>query len=1012
MYRIIFSEKELPYQEFGFDAKEIAKGNLPSEQEFTNKIMEAFKKIKKEQKDTFSLPEFRKHVMEFYRDMRHSLMSGKPKGGTLEKIEKAKEQQAVLQKALAAKEDLLKNLSSNLPAAVKVLQEALTKKRVPVTFKHAGSGDPIPDIKPKSEYLIRISPLTQIKNHILTLQKNEKSDPAFPKAISTVRHELSQQIAETKEALAKVDSEIKMLSKRLESIGRKPEHIKIQQPLFVDPLGDIADIPMMLETMQFPREEKDIKKPHHYDWLYQHKFLEMLFKRLEDKGKDEKSESRYKSDIGEDAMPAIQHTMLSFLRLTEKMSKYLLGSASIFDQLDLKEHALTMIPESLYVKYTDYLKSLKGSLSAEEYKQLTDYYFDTMRFKVDEKELPDKLKADRAKLEKFYRGLHEILEKNQKRFEEKWKPVTNKVLALKKMYQDFKKLYNVASKEEYFQTWLKGGTPGWMTKKAGYEIVGAADVKKYKETEEMYQKVVTTLGDLRDYVKDSPLLKEDNIKDFTEVFKKTKDIDKWIDDLGTKITRVDTAINGYYTWTEDFIRNIISGAVLKTSSDYSAAISYKLRRIAVELTTKEEEHPEAWHSEYPLTIPLQKKKPSKEPPLMSKTYLDYFVKSFPIEEVMNEWFINLGGKKTLDPKKLPDLKKKVEDHIKKDMNGKVKKDILQKEHDEKEDALGKVTAEIIEANKKIRAMASWANKSFDQYDTAIEQAKGVSEAVKKDIKDKAAELKKINEEREALQKEFDHTAAKHITPEYVKKVTGKFSKLHSDYDHILSSIRDLLKESKTGENPFSGSKETIQSMETKAARVWNTYNDVIVRNTNRIEDLQDQEYRIENRMAEIQEWLQHPSVPEEFIEDGVRHFMAYVWHQIDEHWSRSIAAFQSRYNLNFEDYLDIRDEFEKLIKHPVSSRAEGRIVKEIKNNIRFLRDKGKEIPDSLYKALSKLTKKPIKDLEEYDEKKPEEKKAPEKEPEKSEEKKAFLFPETKMTMAVANKCIGIAEMVL
>jgi predicted nucleic acid-binding Zn-ribbon protein len=377
---------------------------------------------------------------------------------------------------------------------------------------------------------------------------------------------------------------------------------------------------------------------------------------------------------------------------------------------------------------------------------------------------------------------------------------------------------------------------------------------------------------------------------------------------------------------------------------------------------------------------------------MSKTYLEYFVKSFPVEEVLNEWFVDLGGKKTLDPKKLPELKKSIEEHIIKDMKGKRDKGKLQKEKDEKEDQLNVVLAEIEKLNKEKRSLGTWANDSFDEYDTAIENAKGAGPAYDKEIKDKITRLREIAKRRKDLNKVSEELSARHITPDIVRKLSGEVVQLHNEHTSIFQEIRELIEEKKTGENPFSRSKETIESLTNKASRVWNAYHDKMIKDINRIEDLQDEEYKLENRIAELDEWLEEDSIPQDFINDGVRNFLAYLWHTIDEHWMRSVAAFQSRFNLNFVDYIEIREAFEKLIQHPVSSRASGRIIKELKQAIKFLRDKNKEVPSGYYEALAKLSKRPVKDVKKYEE---EEKK------ENTEEKKETLKKSGLMSYRVA-----------
>lgn len=1019
-YRKILSSKELPYEDFGFNAEDIKKGNIPSSAEFEKKVVETFKKKVKE--DGFDIRSFRRMVMEFYRDFRHMLHEGKPKEGVGEQLAKAKEKVVLLEKLLEEKLALLNDLKGNVPAAIKVLKDALGKAHVSIKFKEAGAGHvDLPTIN-HSEHMVSRSPMDILKNHLVTLEKGLKDDPDYGKAINAVRHELSRQIAEVREDLAKARQEEKMYAKRWESIGHKPETIRIKKPVTINPLGDLADLKVMMETMDFPVEETTTTKPHHYAWLYQHSYMTRFLKQLEEKVK-EKSDTHYKSDIGEDVMPAITEALLKLFRLSENLGRDIVGGESskgLTSQLSLAEHAFTVVPEELFNKFKDYLSGLKSKHTPDEFNKLTKYSLEARDFITDKSELPESMHADRDKLEKFFKGLIQMAHKNQDLFEKKWRGVLETVSRLKKKYQEFKVLYNAIAKEEYFDTWLKGGTPSWMKKKA-FEIVerGARGItaagSKYKDSERWYQNVVSDIGELRDFVKDYPIFQAKNVKEFSEEMKKIKDLNEFVTKLGNLIQKCVKAINDYYTGTEAFIHSMISGDILskateKTASvDIGPALVYSLRRMAYRMLVAEEKKDEKaveWHSEYPLSMPLQKRKPTKEPPLMSKTYLDYFVKSFPVEEFLNEWFEKLSGSKTLNPDKIPALQDRIDHRIKEDLMKKYDKDKLAKDRDKLEDELNKKLEEIKALDDQIKSYGKWADKSFDKYDEAIESAKFVGEAYDKELKGKVQKIKELQKERADIRSEFEKLSAKDINKKIINKMIKRVNEIHNEHTKTLNDIQDILKESKSGVNPFTGTKEQIEQMEDKASRVWNIYNDRMVRNVNRIKDLQDEEYKLENQIANMDEWLDSPDkIPADKLDYAVRQVMSEIWHQVDAHWMRSIKEFQSRFNLNFEDYLEIKGAFEKAIKHPVSAMAIGRIIKELKSAIKFLKDKGKPVPDGYFEALSKLTKRPVKEESDYDKEE-----APKEAP-KEEEKSAselYDFP-SQMAYNVAIKFAGYQE---
>jgi len=1017
---MVIAEEQVPegkqkalLTEMGFKDS-VLDGNIPDAQEFGDIIYETFRKQRKE-KD-FDSRGFNRKVVQTYRLMRTVYHSGRAKSGIQAELQKAEEQAVILQKMLEERQKLLHDFQSNPKVAIGEIDKALGKKVVPVTLKSADKRvkrELSPEehkeleedfskskefhswmtkldeeikgrmksvgLKPTGEgeekSLIHTTPLN-ITRALQILSKGDKTDPNYTKAHQLVISKLRGLVDEARRAVEKAKSNVEKAKGRLHSIGLKPKTEKVVVPPHINPLGDIEDVKILMETMPIPHEEREISKPHHFDYLYQHSFLNVLLKKLDKlKGGEEESETHYKSDIGEDVMPAIKDALLKLYRLKEKLSRQLLESYNIFTDMDMKELALSIIPEHVYDKYKDYLAGMKKKLSPEDYSKLTNYSIESKGFVTDDKDLPDTLKADRAKLQKFYTGLIELLKRNQKRFDDHWHKIIQRVEPLKHDYAEFKKLYNVISKEEYWKTWLKGGTPGWMKKK-GYELL-TADTK-YKDTEAMYEKVIKSLKTLKDFVADAAFLKAKNVKDFAQALRDEEGLDEKINKLGDLLTKANTAIVDYHEGVEKFVHKMISGDILKVEKEAMLApvVVYRLRRMAYKLFLAEEEKKETppplppkdltkeeFRSEYPVHIPLQTKKLLKQRTPGSASpmgkWMDYFVKSFPIEEILNEWFVNLGGKKTLDPSKLGKMKDMISDRIIGEVRKKFDKDKMKKAKDGAEDELSNLMNRIKHLGNQIHEIGKWANASFDKYDRALEEAKKGDAAFRKEIQDSV-------EGRKKLQKEFEDAPAEQVTSAYVKKLNGELNKLHTN---AMKALRQL----DEAENPFTGKIEPIGKLEQKVSKVWNVYNDRVTKNLNEVQDLQDKRILLENEIANLEHWIDAADVPKKFLVRGIRDVLSAIWHSMDEHWMRNVRGFQSRYNLNFEDYLKLKEAFEKETQHPMSSRAIGRIIRELKSNIKFLKDHNKDVPSGYFEALKNLTKKVVPEREVESE--PEEKKA-------------------------------------
>jgi hypothetical protein len=802
---------------------------------------------------------------------------------------------------------------------------------------------------------------------VLSDPKTDKNSDVYKKALSTTKKVLQEDIQGVKNKISVIQETVHKLENRLKTVGLRPIKEKIITPVHISPLGDMEDLVVIMETMkQPPPRVVEVDRPHHFGWLFQPKFLVELFNQLnlpkpakpgakkDTLGKEPvEQEHTQKSDIGEEVQPLILETVLRLFHLTSDTINRLTGPKNIFDQLNLKDYAFSTVDEGLFKKYAEFLKQVKGQLPADEYKKLIN--FDTDNSVFYHKDLPGHLTEHRKKLEQLYDHLMRVISLNTRIFENKWNPIIKELEIIQDSYRKMKKDFNVISKEEYWQKWLKGKSE--LLKEAFednyYDEIEAADAElsefiPYLSAEKGYNKFLKSLTELKEFLKKEGHLETKNVKEFALKLKEAGPHGlEWIDKLGPLIDHTLSSIIEYKHDVENFTEKLLKGNIFKEKTTAPTTteekklgnsmwpVIYNLKRLSYILQAFKES-PVEWRSEYPLTIPLQQ--------LFGKMK-DFFQKSYPAEEFLNDWF-TVSGSKTLATSKLQEsLKKDLDPKVQKEIAKSYGKEKLQAERDKFDDELGEGNEEQKKLMRAIEDLDKWAEKSFDKYDGAISEAKGITEAQK-------AALKKLIEERKHLQENFEHAPKEHLTSERIKTYLKRLNEIHTGLVKLMGQLD-------TAKNPFTDKVEPIGHLESKASRVWNIYNDNITRNLNRIKDLQDKSRRLENAILQRDEWMDE-GVPEDILEEAREMYLAYTWRIFDTDWARKPKQIQSRFNINYDDYLDIKEAFEKLAGHTLPSTSMNRMVEEIKKDIKYLKEQGQEVPKGHYEFLKRLKGGPSK----------------------------------------------------
>jgi len=876
----------------------------------------------------------------------------------------------------------------NIKAHLLILQELLSH------LMKSGPASPAPRLAGMTQ---EREDLNMEHEKIAPANKELTTEEQIAKYRSELVRLLRKDIRDTEDRIAQTIKIMHGLWKRSEISGQEPK-METVRSIKVSPAADIENMIMLKETGRFTTTEKSTQTPHYYAWLFkrggEHDFISSVLKSVLNE-KEEEIPAAYSQDIA-DTIPEFKKSIYGLRRLMDRIYSELMDpqngikeiSAGSLKDLNINEHMMLAPRTQDFENIKNLYAFLKEKLDPITYHKFIEY--DDIKedfvnkitgdpnqpnyFKIPQKDIdavaPKSLYEIREKMHKFFEIINKMKKNNSLIKTKKWNPFIKRIQHLQSLLSDLKTDFNLLLKDDTFKRWLnerehpftntdraRDLEQGPVPSESETKPVQAAEDKSvlYKNPAEGYNKVVEKIKKLVDFVTGDSMFHLTDMNSFCkELQKKGKDFDKWINDLSNLMTEAVKAVDVYEEGIVNFIDNIQHGRVFRApTTNKKKKTPSKKKPEESELTnvmpTEENEETgtgdeetlkaaaselpsmvsdpsmsrsEEYRSEYPIGISPQKKKlgPGGVP---TRQFVEYFEKSFPVEEFLNKWNQVSGG--TLDPKKLEKLlNDSVKQYIKDQVSKNLSIPVLEKHIGECDDKIKKIQNKILELDKSVNEIGPWAVSSFKTYEEAIDLAVEKNEVARADVI-------KYRDAQKKLKEDLDNSIKYGIN---IDKIKDQLKVARDEMFKIFSNLDTM-------ENPFTHKKEPIESVKNKARQVWDEYNGQINRDLRQIKELQNSELTVSidrQKTKEMNESDSEGTLWKRKHDFFYKSVVAYIWQNIDHDWLRSIQAFQSKYNVNFEDYLNIYEEFKRLAQgHAINAWALASILKEARQEVSFLK---------------------------------------------------------------------------
>lgn len=915
--------------------------------------------------------------------------------------------------------------------------------------------------------VVTYKPLDSIRKENLekALEKLKLTRPLDEKekglVIQRMRREINKDIEELNDAIKDVKTDIKIFQTRTQKPGSKPSEKIIQKPKMVSPMtGDVSQQLLMQKILKRDYDKIKITQPHHMGWLYNKTYLNELLGSLEKEPKPERTQT-LKPDITEDAMSDVNAFLGKFLTFIHYLKGKIHSGKDFLKDLDPDKHSFALIPENLYDAYRKFMTRMKEKYSEEEYDALKGYSFDTNVFLLNEgtlksykrgrsdeetvtknKALLEKFKDDRKVLESYLNHFHKNKVENDSIYEKNWKNATDGVTELYNAFRKMKVIFNKAYKQQAFRTFLKITDPVEVRKSSydGYRVaIEEKDQISYPNLETLYKKYVQAYENFKELVDGDTLIanapegtSQSDTKEFTKIlhdYTKTTSkegasswdpriLNKWMEDFNDAILKLYNAIVACSKEPRDFLNDLMKGIIYDTPPSRAKKATGDLLRRLANIVLSGEKHEE--RSEYS-AITMQRKH------LKTRAWMDYFEKSFPIEEFLNKWFLSSGGRSdatpafeteihgrkikipsmdTLNPAALSGVIDDLKEFVKKGIARQFNPETLKKEDEISGKELKKVQDRLKEIPDQVKTIDDLCRTAFKIYDEQIEMAKKEEEEFEPTLR---LELEDIQKKKEKIYKALEelHKAKKgaletlykpdpamkrderlkkegltpEIVSEHLKEMKGFDDKVE-EYNKELNALdkdkRDLLINKGKTEDPFTGVYQDISKLEEEAAGIWDLYLGNMTKLRREIERLEDAEITHQNALNKNKNFKDLEKIPDSVYQKALPQVASYLWNVLDYAWMRNKLAFDSHFNANIENYIATKNKFDEMAGYKLPSLSYKRIIEEIEKNMRFLKDKGqlkdadkdkyKETIDKLYKLMG-IEPKNKKEKKEKEEKK-------------------------------------------
>ena len=937
------------YNELGF-SDEAKEGAIPSENEFLKTIGRYWQRNKR--KKSFNIIQFKELVSGLYYGLREKIESGKVKENLGPKLESAKAKVSALEQLVQKRHELIMQLASRPDDAAAALAAERGLHRPLVTFSEGDSS------------LVRRDPLKGLDGHIKALQTANKEDRAYKEALMFAQDVLTSSMSRIRDDLHAAKQDLARIEGKIQSIGTK-QKTKIYEikPVINSPLVDPESLMKALDDA-FVTHTREEQQFHPYAWLDRPDFLKMLFENLENLREDGQEDDlkppapgtlRYKTDIIE-VRPKIVALVGGFRTFATSVKNRI---TEINNGIKEESHMLSSVTKDEF----NALKNIRNTLEerhGENFKALIEYDVNVNDFVVPDVRLAPELLPVRNQLRKLEVKIQELRDKNRE-ISKQWDSHTKYIDLMRNEIANIKKLYNVVGKEDYFRLWMRGDIPVELPLKSAaiYDVISdiVMAAGTYQDPGKDFAVIRELVSDLKKLVDEHELTKGD--AETTRNLLKSGEAWKYLDAVQDTLTKINTKMMAYFEKVDNFLVGLMTGRSLVKQleeTETKQARADKYRRYAAMIFIAEAV--DAPPVEMPIKDPAPGEispRPTKDPdlhsempmkllriinPLQPNVYYDYFQQSFPAEKIWNEWFRVSGGTHTLKPDKFPELVDRLWTYTQKDFHSDDAKKNLESERGKLEDKLNKTIEERKGTFEKLNKARTWAIKVTGDLDREFDSNESISAASKEKIDSLKEAIGKGDTEFIEALKAKDYTKCKEID-----------KKLTSLMDDVLKLVRIN-----------ATSLANAQTAATNVGEARDTWAEVGMRLLNRIHGSQDTEYKLNNQIIDIDNALEDVGKPEADLSLAAKRQKArnknllalYVWNVLDNNWMTDPAAFQTIYNVGFEDYVDIHDAVEKFTGQRVLSRALGRIKKDIMEKVQEYRRRKMPIPESLKEELDFL----------------------------------------------------------
>jgi hypothetical protein len=449
-----------------FGMGKVKTGWIPDEQEFINKVKQAYKV--QHNLDSWSPTQFVQDVKSLFEDLRRRVMEDKgPAEGKLSgQMEALKRRIAVMEAYVGENKRMMGLLQTNPKAVADVLKKEKGKNKVVTKFYD-------------DKQTVHIDKLKGLDSFIAVLEDGRpagggEAEAEYNKAVNFAHRVMQDNIRGGQEQINKYKETLSKLENRMKSMGKPVQVKEIQvKPIVPHPFLELDGLDGFGNKVKnmYPEEpvSLSVESPHPYKWLMKPKEMDAVLNQMmkAPETDDEKGPLRYKSDILE-----VRQEIHTFIGKLWMLNSRMLKEVPELEKMMKEElHILASLDKQEFDWYKGILKEFKAAHGPQTFADIVKWSEKSGDFEKADQDLPAEVLKDRNTVRDFIGVIKDIRLKNGQ-LQKNWDPIKAHMNKLKEELSKVREMYNKISKEDYFRQYLRGDIPVEM-KAASYEVVAA-----------------------------------------------------------------------------------------------------------------------------------------------------------------------------------------------------------------------------------------------------------------------------------------------------------------------------------------------------------------------------------------------------------------------------------------------------------------------------------------------------------------------------------------------------------